>query len=236
MNHKLSSGHMGGLFFFIFNLFRGEGRWKESGTMFHELKFYPRKKHLWETHTGIQSHTFVMSSKTLFIYNILHHPQTITLATYYIWLHRVGTFFFGDLGLLLGACGPFTCPHEPGGVSNSILHCETNSGTLIDAHPLASRFLDKENYGLSSVTQRNRGDAPLIRANCNFKNALFNSAAGSVQLTPWNALSGQLQESPVASRGNSSAFRKIPNFWTFEHARFTSCSSLFIILTAERPK
>lgn len=112
----------------------------------------------------------------------------------------------------------------------------TDSGIHIEALPVTSRSLEKGNYGLLSLRQRNCEDAPPIRANCNFKHALFNDAARSVQLTLGNTLTGQSQECPVEPRGNISAFGKISDLCKFEHTRYKSRSGLFIILTVEKPK
>lgn len=112
----------------------------------------------------------------------------------------------------------------------------TDSGIHIEALPVTSRSLEKGNYGLLSLRQRNCEDAPPIRANCNFKHALFNDAARSVQLTLGNTLTGQSQECPVEPRGNISAFGKISDLCKFEHTRYKSRLGLFIILTVEKPK
>lgn len=115
------------------------------------------------------------------------------------------------------------------------LGVSTDSDPLIDVLPVTPHSIDKENYGLPSATQ-NCEEAPPIRANCNFHHALFNDATRSARLTPWDTPTGQLQEFPVAPWSNTAAFKKIPNFWTFEHAWSHSYSWLFIIMMVEKPK
>ena len=119
-----------------------------------------------------------------------------------------------------------------GAVTSSLLQCRQIAKTLSTPSQWHPAPLEKGNYGLLSGTQRNCTDAPPIRENCNFKHALFNDAARSVQLTLENTLAGQSQECPAEPWGNISAFRKISDF--FEHAWYKSCSGLFIILTVEQ--